>query len=151
MSSGWPTANGYCPAPNIANVGVRCWALRSTPRDTSANLVEALLDCGKARFDERFELVVGEDVGPVVLDAFADQLADIERIDALGDAVADEFDALGYGAGGWRPADLAGEALRQIAARAEAIPNPMPEAAPVTNAVLPARSFMCVPPSLRLC
>src|SRR5882757_11366093 len=117
MSSGWPTANGYCPAPNIANVGVRCWALRSTPRDTSANLVEALLDCGKARFDERFELVVGEDVGPVVLDAFADQLADIERIDALGDAVADEFDALGYGAGGRRPADLAGEALRQIAAR----------------------------------
>jgi hypothetical protein len=30
-------------------------------------------------------------------------------------------------------------------ARAEAIPNPMPEAAPVTNAVFPARSFMVAP------
>src|SRR5260370_35713255 len=95
------------------DVGIRCRALRSTPRDTSANLVEALLDCGKARFDERFELVVGEDVGPVVLDAFADQLPDIERIDALRDPAPAELEALGPGPGGRRPADLAADAFEQ--------------------------------------
>ena len=38
---------------------------------------------------EGLELVVGEDVGPVVLDALADQLADIVRVDAAGDALAE--------------------------------------------------------------
>src|SRR5688572_4013650 len=92
------------PHPKITSVGVRCGALRSTPRGTSANKVEALLDCGKACFDERFEIIVGEDVGPVVLDALADQLADIKRIDALGDAVADELDTLNCWADRRRPA-----------------------------------------------
>ena len=41
---------------------------------------------GEAFVDGGFELRVGEDVGPVAFDALAHQFADIERIDAGGDA-----------------------------------------------------------------
>lgn len=69
-------------AASIDNVG------SSMPRDPPADLVETLLDRGKSLLNERLEFVVSEEVRPVVLDAFADQLSDIERIDATVDAVA---------------------------------------------------------------
>lgn len=55
------------------------------------NAIEALLDRRKARVDRRLELRVGENVGPVVFDAFANKLADIEWIDAGLDAPAVPF------------------------------------------------------------
>lgn len=67
-------------------------------RAAPADVVKALLDCGEARFDDRLEFEVGEDIRPVVFDAFADEFTDIEGIDALGDAFADQIDPLGDGA-----------------------------------------------------
>ena len=64
-------------------VGERTDFSCSTPRFTAANPVEALFDRGETGFDHRLELDVGENVGPVVLNAFADKLADIGRIDAM--------------------------------------------------------------------
>jgi len=37
------------------------------PRFAAADAVEALLDCGKAFVDQRLELIVGEDVRPILL------------------------------------------------------------------------------------
>ncbi len=53
------------------------------PWFTSTNPVEALFDRGETAFDQRLELDVGENVGPVVLNAFADKHADIGRIDPM--------------------------------------------------------------------
>jgi hypothetical protein len=36
------------------------------PRFAAADAVEALLDCGKAFVDQRLELIVSEDVGPIL-------------------------------------------------------------------------------------
>ena len=80
-----------------------------------ADVVEARLDRGETRFDERLELGVGEDVWPVVLDAFADELADVNGINALGNAVANPLDAFRDRAGSRYRADRPFEALGQIA------------------------------------
>ena len=53
---------------------------RLSPADT----VEALLYGGEAVVDKGLELGVSENVRPVIFDAFSNQFADIERIDALG-------------------------------------------------------------------
>src|SRR6267378_7869232 len=65
----------------------RLGAARSTFRVASADVVKALLDGGEARFDHRLEFEVGEDIGQVLFDAFADEFTDIEGIYALGDMV----------------------------------------------------------------
>ena len=70
-------------------------AARSTFRVAPADVVKALLDGGEARFDHRLEFEVGEDIGPVVFDAFADEFTDIEGIYAPGDAFPDHLDLLG--------------------------------------------------------
>src|SRR3954465_6596357 len=88
---------------------------RSTPRRAPANPVEALLDGGEARLDHRLELGVGEDVEPVVLDGFGARLPAIGRVDALVDPLANRPDRVGDRAGGRRTAELAGEALGQVA------------------------------------
>ena len=46
------------------------------PRFAAADAVEALLDCGKAFVDQRLELIVSEDVGPVLLNPLPNQFAD---------------------------------------------------------------------------
>src|SRR5258708_35365365 len=69
-------------------------AARSTFRVAPADMVEALLDGGEARFDHRFEFEVGEDIGQVLFDAFADEFTDIEGIYAPGDAFPDHIDLL---------------------------------------------------------
>ena len=61
-------------------------------RRTPTDAVEAGLDAGEAGVDRWLELVVGEDVGPVALDALAHQFADVERIDAALDALANVSD-----------------------------------------------------------
>jgi len=57
------------------------------PRRAIANAVKPLFDRREASLDHRFEFQVGENVGPVVFDAFADEFADVKRINALRDAV----------------------------------------------------------------
>jgi hypothetical protein len=57
------------------------------PRIPVADPVEAALDFGKASLDYRLELAVGENVGPVVLDSFANELAHVERVNAATDAI----------------------------------------------------------------
>src|SRR6185312_3851207 len=89
----------------------RCTSLLGTPQDEGGRLasrlavadaIEAGLDVGEAGVDERLELGVGEDVGPIVLDALTHEVADIERVDAGVDALTD-----------------AAQPDRQLAARAE--------------------------------
>src|SRR5262249_20056789 len=91
------------------------------PRFAFADPGEAALDLGESRLDVRLELAIGEDVGPVVLDAFAHQFADVERVDAALDSfrqLPDPFPARVVG----RPlCDRPGEALRQIARRRGAV------------------------------
>ena len=48
---------------------LRTAAAHSMPRFSPTDAVEALFDGGEAFVDERFELVVGKDVWPVVFDA----------------------------------------------------------------------------------
>ena len=48
-----------------------------------ANPVEARLDAGEPGLDERLELVVGEDIGPILFDPLADQFTDGPRVFAL--------------------------------------------------------------------
>src|SRR5260221_559756 len=72
--------------PRIAVTAVA----RSTFRGPPADAVEALLDCDEALLDERLELVVGEDVGPVVLDALAHQPAEVGGIDAADAGIVDQ-------------------------------------------------------------
>src|SRR5262245_28118616 len=85
------------------------------PRLSSANPVEALLDGGEAVVDERLELGIGENVGPVVLDCLANQFADIERIDTVADPLADHLDAFGNRPFRWWTLDGTRVALREIA------------------------------------
>src|ERR1700722_7800268 len=61
----------------------------SAHRLAAADALEPGFDAGEASLDERLELGVGEDVGPVPLDPLAHQLADVERIDPGLDALAD--------------------------------------------------------------
>jgi len=64
--------------------------MHSTSWITSANLIEAPLDSGEARFDHRFELKVGEYIRPVVLDAFTDKLSNVRWVYPLRDPFADD-------------------------------------------------------------
>jgi class 3 adenylate cyclase len=68
------------------------WATSGCPADARASVtafvrdtVEALLDRCEALVDERFEVSIGENVGPVVFDGLANQFAYIERINAVVD------------------------------------------------------------------
>ena len=63
----------------------RWWHL--PPHLAVADPVEAALDLGKASFDHRLELAVGENVGPVVLDTFTHELAHVEWVNAATDAL----------------------------------------------------------------
>ena len=54
--------------------------LRSTFRVAPADVVKALLDCGEARFDHRLKFEVGEDIWPVLFNAFADEFTGIDGI-----------------------------------------------------------------------
>src|SRR5262249_48845332 len=78
----------------------------------SPDAVEALLDVGEAVLDRGLEFVIGENIAPVIFDAFAHQFADIERIDTFGDPLPDEFDARSF-----RQSflDRAGKPLRDVA------------------------------------
>jgi hypothetical protein len=69
--------------------------LRSTFRVAPADVVKALLDCGEARFDHRLKFEVGEDIWPVIFDAFADEFTGIDGIYALRDACPDHIDLHG--------------------------------------------------------
>src|SRR6185436_11338839 len=70
------------------------------PGGAVADAVEPLLDDGEAGLDHRLELGVGEDVGPVAFDALAHQFADVERVDALGQPLAQAVEARRGGAFG---------------------------------------------------
>ena len=69
--------------------------MRSMPRLSPADAVEALLYGGEAVVDEGLELGVSENIRPVIFDAFSNQFADIEWIDALGYAFLQLFDEIG--------------------------------------------------------
>ena len=60
---------------------------------TATNTVEASFDRGEAGFDAGLELEIGEDIGPVVLDAFANEFADIIGIDARRNAFANDLES----------------------------------------------------------
>ena len=90
--------------------------MRSMPRLSPADTVEALLYGGEAGVDEGFELSVSENIRPVIFDAFSNQFADIEWIDALGYAVLKLFDEIGARSFCRRDFNSAGEPLRDIAA-----------------------------------
>jgi hypothetical protein len=85
------------------------------PRLSSTDAVEALLYGGEPVIDYWLVLGIGENVRPVVFDAFPNQFADIEWIDTLGYPIAQRFETLGD----WsfrRPVfNSAGEPLREIA------------------------------------
>ena len=51
------------------------------PWFSPADAVKSLLYCREAFVDQWLELVVGEDVGPVLLNPLPNQLAYVERID----------------------------------------------------------------------
>jgi hypothetical protein len=56
-------------------------------------VVKSLLDCGgEARFDHRLKFEVGEDIWPILFDAFADEFTGIDGIYALRDACPDHID-----------------------------------------------------------
>jgi len=57
-----------CAAPAVGGANL-------PPRIPVADPVESALDFGKASLDHRLELAIGENVGPVVLDSFAHELA----------------------------------------------------------------------------
>ena len=63
----------------------------SMPRFSPTDPVKALLYCSEAFVDLWFELIIGEDVGPVLFDSFPNQFADIERIDARGYSIFHHF------------------------------------------------------------
>jgi hypothetical protein len=89
------------------------FAARSTFRVAPADVVKALLDGGETRFNHRLKFEVGEDIGQVLLDAFADEFADIVGVYALRDAFPDHVDPLGTRArsrhGRERPLEALGE------------------------------------------
>src|SRR5271165_6056751 len=89
----------------------------SPPRLPAANLVEALPDRGEAGFDHRLEFKVGKNIAPVLLDAFADELADICRVDAVGYALV-QHPEMFLERGRYRTAvGRRAESLRQVAVR----------------------------------
>ena len=81
-------------------------------RLSSADAVEALLYGGEAVVDSCLVFGIGENVGPVVFDAFPNQFADIEWIDTLGYPFAQRFDVLGDWSFRRRVFNPAGEPLR---------------------------------------
>src|SRR5665213_4468389 len=89
----------------------------SPPRLAPPDPIEALADPGEAGLDQGFEFQVGEDVRPVALDAFADEFADIGRVDAVGDALAYQVDEFRRRPGGRHGPGGALEAPGQIAGR----------------------------------
>src|SRR5882724_10235971 len=90
-------------------------AARSTFRVAPADVVKALLDCGEARFDHRLKFEVGEDIWPVLFDAFADEFTGIDGIYALRDACPDHIDLQGTWARSRQGTDRPLEALGEIA------------------------------------
>src|SRR5450631_3973768 len=90
-------------------------AARSTFRVAPADVVKALLDCGEARFDHRPKFEVGEDIRPVLFDAFADEFTGIDGIYALRDACPDQIDLQGKWARSRQGTDRPLEALGEIA------------------------------------
>ena len=62
---------------------------RLAPWNSIADLIKALLDRSKARLNLVFEFQIGKNVRPVVFDDFADEFADVSRIDALRHTFAD--------------------------------------------------------------
>src|ERR1700682_3127196 len=97
---------------------VECLAAARSPfRRAPAEVVEALLDGGEARFDHRLELEVGEYVGQILFDAFADEFTDIEGINAPGDAFPDHLDLLGERARNRHGLERLCEAPGEIASR----------------------------------
>src|SRR5215468_5635494 len=87
------------------------------PRLSAADAVEALLYGGEPIVDSWLVLSIGENVGPVVFDAFPNQFADVEWIDTLGYPFAQRFDMLGDWSFRRRGFNSAGEPLREIAPR----------------------------------
>jgi hypothetical protein len=85
------------------------------PRLSPADAVEALLYGGEAVVDYCLEFSIGENVGPVVFDAFPNQFADIEWIDTPGYPFAERFDKLGDWSFRRRACNSAGKPLREIA------------------------------------
>lgn len=85
------------------------------PGLSPADAVEALLYGSEAVVDDWLVFSIGENVGPVVFDAFPNQFADIERIDTPGYPFAQRFDKLGDGSFRRRAFNSAGEPLREIA------------------------------------
>src|SRR5262245_66562322 len=81
------------------------------PRIPVADPVEAALDFGKARLDHRLELAIGENVGPVVLDSFAHELAHVERINAATDAIGYLFHSVPPCIVQWRVLGCSGGAI----------------------------------------
>ena len=90
-------------------------AARSTFRVAPADVVKALLDCGEARFDHRLKFEVGEDIWPVLFDAFADEFTGLDGIYALRDAFPDHIDVLGSWARSRQGTDRPLKALGEIA------------------------------------
>jgi hypothetical protein len=88
---------------------------RATFRVAPADVVKALLDCCEARFDHRLKFEVGEDIWPVLFDAFADEFTGIDGINTLRDAFPDHADLLGKWARSRQGTDLPLETLREIA------------------------------------
>jgi hypothetical protein len=103
----------------------RFCTLRSAPRFASPYPIETLFYRGEPRLDERLELGISENIWPIIFDPFANEFADIARVDALRDAFASQLDLLldrrgkGSDFGRWA------EARGQIAPRVNNLsPNP---------------------------
>ena len=78
--------------------------------------IEALFDGRKPLVDPRLGLVdISEDIRPVVFNPFADKIANIERVDPLGDPFAERLEPFRRLASGHEIGDGSIEALRQIA------------------------------------
>ena len=92
-------------------------AVRSMPRPSPADAVEALLYGGEAVVDFGLELSVSENVRPVIFDTFSNQFADIEWIYALGYPLLKFFDELSDRSLRRQVFNSAGEPLRDIAPR----------------------------------
>jgi hypothetical protein len=63
------TAPPFSPnALEMVGVPTTGMGLTSMPRFSSANPVKAMLYCGEALVNKWLELIIGEDVGPILLD-----------------------------------------------------------------------------------
>jgi len=63
------------------------WRARLAQRLTTANSIKARLDRGKTCINHGLKFGVRENIRPIVLNAFADEFADVERIDSFRNAV----------------------------------------------------------------